>query len=136
PDPNPTNNNGTASASRVTTSVVPVADVQVFLLGPTNVTLGDAFSYTIVVTNAGPSPAVNTLAKDFLPTNLVFASASGGGVFSNGVVTWPILPPLAAGQATNLVVNVAPSTVGATNRFAPVTGHPLNFTETNTTFFF
>ena len=79
PDPNPTNNNGTASSSRVTTSVVPVADIQVYLYGPTNVTLGDAFSYTIVVTNAGPSPAVNTVAQDLLPTNLVFTQCIGGG---------------------------------------------------------
>ena len=114
---------------------MPVADVQVFLYGPTNVTLGDEFSYTVVVTNAGPSPAINTLAQDFLPTNLVFASASGGGVFSNGIVTWPVLPSLASGQATNLIVNVAPSTLGATNLFSPTT-NAFNFIETNTTFFF
>ena len=136
PDPNPTNNNGTASASRVTTSVVPVADVQVFVYGPTNVTLGDAFAYTIVVTNAGPSPAANTLAHDFLPTNLLFTSASGGGVVSNGVVTWPIVPLLVAGQSTNLTVNVAPSLAGSTNRYSYPTNHPLNFTETNVTFLY
>jgi uncharacterized repeat protein (TIGR01451 family) len=135
PDPNPTNNNGTASGSRVSTSVVPVADVQVFLYGPTNVTLGDAFFYTVVVTNAGPSPAVNTLARDFLPTNLVFTSASGGGVYSNGIVTWPVLASLASGQATNLIVNVAPSVAGSTNLLSFPTNHPFNFIETNKTFF-
>jgi uncharacterized repeat protein (TIGR01451 family) len=135
PDPNPTNNNGTASGSRVSTSVVPVADVQVFLYGPTTVTVGDAFSYTVVVTNAGPSPAVNTLAQDFLPTNLVFTSASGGGVYSNGIVTWPVLASLASGQATNLTVNVASSVAGSTNLLSFPTNHPYNFIETNTTFF-
>ena len=135
-DPNPTNNNGTASSSRVTTSVAPSADIQVFLYGPTNVTLGDQFSYTVVVTNAGPSPAVNTLAQDVLPTNLVFTSASGGGVFSNGVVTWPVLTLLTNGQATNLTVNVTSSSLGSTDLFSYPTNHPFNFIETNTTLFF
>ena len=111
--------------------MVPVADVQVFLYGPTNVTLGDAFFYTVVVTNAGPSPAVNTLARDFLPTNLVFTSASGGGVYSNGIVTWPVLASLASGQATNLIVNVAPSVAGSTNLLSSPTNRPFNFIETN-----
>ena len=112
-----------------------MADVQVYLYGPTTVTVGDAFSYTVVVTNAGPSPAVNTLAQDFLQTNLVFTSASGGGVYSNGIVTWPVLASLASGQATNLTVNVASSVAGSTNLLSFPTNHPYNFIETNTTFF-
>jgi uncharacterized repeat protein (TIGR01451 family) len=135
PDPNPSNNNGTAPGAQVSTTVVPVADVQVFLYGPTNVTLGDEFFYSVVVTNAGPSPAVNTLAQDFLPTNLIFTSASGGGVFSNGVVSWPVLASLASGQATNLTVNVAPSMAGSTNLLSFPTNRPFNFIDTNMTFF-
>jgi uncharacterized repeat protein (TIGR01451 family) len=131
PDSNTNNNNGSSGGSQVTTSVTPTADVQVFLLGPTNVTVGDGFSYTIVVTNAGPSPAINTLAQDVLPTNLVFGTASGGGVVSNNVVTWPVFPVLASGQATNLVLTVIPVALGSTNLVQTNNANPFNFVETN-----
>jgi len=133
-DPNPTNNNGSLPVSRVTTTVTPVADVQVFLYGPTNVTLGEAFTYTVLVSNAGPSGAVSTLTKDFLPTNLVFTSASGGGVLSNGVVVWPVLPVLANGAVTNFTVNVTQAASGSTNQLSFPTNH-FNFIVTNTSFF-
>ncbi|MEI7808098.1 MAG: MBG domain-containing protein, partial [Verrucomicrobiota bacterium] len=133
-DPNTNNNNGSLPSARVTTTVKPVADVQVFLYGPTNVTLGDGFSYTVVVSNGGPSSAFNTLTKDFLPTNLLFTSASGGGVLSNGAVVWPVLPVLTNGQATNFTLNVAQSAINSTNLFS-FPPNPYNFIETNTSFF-
>ena len=133
-DPNTNNNNGSLPQSRVTTTVKPVADVQVFLYGPTNVTLGDGFSYTVVVSNGGPSSAISTPSRDFLPTNLVFTSASGGGILSNGVVVWPLLPLLTNGQATNFTVNVAQSAIGSTNLFS-FPPNQYNFIETNTSFF-
>jgi uncharacterized repeat protein (TIGR01451 family) len=131
PDPNTNNNNGSSSTSQVGTTITPMADVQVFLFGPSNVTVGEGFAYTIVVTNAGPSPAINTLAQDVLPTNLVFASASGNGVFSNGVVTWPIIATLTNGQATNLTVTVTPSAFNSTNILSS-TSDPFDFILTNT----
>jgi len=130
PDPNPTNNNGTLPGSKVTTSVTPVADVQIFVFGPTNVTVGDGFFYTILVTNAGPATAINTLVTNVLPTNVVFASASGGGVLSGNVVTWPVIPSLTNGQATNLILTVTPQAGVSTN--SP-TSNPFNFVQTNTT---
>ncbi len=108
------------------------ADIQVFLFGPTNVTVGDGFSYTIVVTNAGPGTAVNTLAQDVLPTNLVFGSASGGGTFSNSIVTWPVIPVLTNGQATNLTLTVTPSAFGSANLDQTNNPNPFNFIQTNT----
>ena len=133
-DPNTNNNNGSLPQSRVVTTVKQVADVQVFLYGPTNVTLGDAFSYTVVVSNGGPSSAISTLTRDFLPTNLVFTSASGGGVLSNGIVVWPLLPLLTNGQSTNFTVSVAQAAIGSTNLFS-FPANPYNFVQTNTSFF-
>jgi hypothetical protein len=63
-----------------------------------------------------------------LPTNLVFVSASGGGVFSNGVVTWPVITSLTNGQATNLTVTVTPAAGASTILPTP---NPLNFIESN-----
>jgi len=130
PDPNPANNNGTASAAKVITLVEQVADVQITLFGPTNVTVGDGFSYTNVVTNAGPSIASSTLVTNILPTNLVFVSASGGGVFSNGMVTWPVIPALTNGQATNLILTVAPLAGVPT---ITTNANLFNFIESNST---
>ena len=78
----------------------------------------------------GPATATNTLAQDFLPTNLVFASASGGGVFSSNIVTWPVFPSLTNGQATNLILTVTPLAGISTSNS---TANPFNFIETNTT---
>jgi uncharacterized repeat protein (TIGR01451 family) len=127
PDPNPTNN----TSAPVTTAVVPMADVQITVFGPTNVTVGDGFFYIITVTNAGPSTAVNTLVTNILPTNLVFASASGGGLNTNNVVTWPIFPTLINGQATNLILTVTPLAGVSTNYYP--TNNSFTFVETNTT---
>jgi uncharacterized repeat protein (TIGR01451 family) len=130
PDPNPTNNNGTLPGSKVTTTVVSVADVQIFVSGPTNVTVGDGFSYTILVTNAGPATAISTLVTNLLPTNVLFASASGGGLNTNNVVTWPVIPLLTNGQATNLILTVTPLAGAST---ITTNTNPFNFVETNTT---
>jgi len=104
------------------------ADVQVTLSGPSLVTVGDVFSFTNVITNAGPATAVNTRVTNALPANLVFASATGGGVYSNGVVTWPVFASLTNGQATNLIVSVKTTTSGSTTT---PTANPLNFLLTN-----
>ena len=114
----------------VTISVVAPsgADVQVVLAGPNLVTVGDAFTFTNVVANAGPATAVNTRVTNTLPANLVFASATGGGAYSNGVVTWPVLASLAAGQSTNLLVTV--KTTASSSTISP-TANPFNFIQTN-----
>ena len=104
------------------------ADIQVTLSGPSLVTVGDVFSFTNVVTNAGPATAVNTRVTNALPANLVFTSATGGGVYSNGVVTWPAFASLINGQATNLIVSVKTTTSGSTET---PTANPLNFLLTN-----
>jgi uncharacterized repeat protein (TIGR01451 family) len=127
-DPN-LGNNTNAAVTAVTPSG-PVADVQVFVSGPTNVTVGDGFSYTILVTNAGPNTAISTLVTNLLPTNLVFASASGGGVNTNNIVTWPVIPSLTNGQATNLILTVTPLAGVST---VTTNTNPFNFVETNTT---
>ncbi len=126
-DPNLLNNTN-AAVTAVTPG--PVADVQVLLFGPATNTVGDGFFYTIVVSNGGPSTAVNTLVTNLLPTNLVFVSASDGGVFSNGVVIWPVFPSLTNGQATNLVLTVSPVAGVVTNLPTP---NPFNFIVSNST---
>jgi len=104
------------------------ADVQVVLAGPAMVTVGDAFTFTTTVSNAGPLTATNTFVTNALSANLTVAGVSGGGISNNGVVTWPVFPLLANGQATNLTVTVKTAVGGSTT--SP-TANPYNFILTN-----
>jgi uncharacterized repeat protein (TIGR01451 family) len=66
---------------------------------------GDEVSYTIRVTNHGPSDAtgIDSVA-DSLPEGLIFGSASDGGVLNlDGVIRWPAFD-LAAGAHRDLTV--------------------------------
>src|SRR5262249_42107150 len=84
-DPDPTNNDGSAAASRVTTTVVESADLTVVKSGPASVNALDSISYTIRISNEGPSDAASVVARDTLPAGTSFVSASDGGTFASGV---------------------------------------------------
>ncbi|MSU57437.1 MAG: tandem-95 repeat protein [Pedosphaera sp.] len=115
PDPNPTNNNGTATNSKVTTFVQPLADVAVLKSGPASVYSGSNVTYAITVTNRGPSTATNTVAADTLPAGATFSTASGSFTLSNNVVRWAAVD-LAGGASTNYTITViAPLTGNLTN---------------------
>lgn len=51
---------------------------------------GDTLTYTVTVTNDGNGTAPNVVLTDTIPTHTAFQSASDGGVFAAGVVTWPV----------------------------------------------
>ena len=70
-DPDTGNN-----ASTVTTQVTAVANLAVVKSGPANAVPGTNVSYTLSVTNAGPSTAVAVSLADPTPAGLTFVSAS------------------------------------------------------------
>jgi len=113
PDPDPTNNNGTLGKSRVSTKVVPAADLVVLVFGPPNAVVGSNFVYSLIVSNAGPDVSSNLVASDALPAGFNFVSASSGGKDTNGVVTWPLVKVLAVGAVTNYTITVNSPLVGA-----------------------
>ena len=85
-DPDGTNNSATeptAVAANANLSVVKTT-------AATTVTAGAQVSYTITVTNAGPSDATNVVISDALPAGTTFVSATGGGTGSGGSVTWAL----------------------------------------------
>jgi uncharacterized repeat protein (TIGR01451 family) len=76
-DPDPTSN-----TAIVTTTVVPVADLEIVkLVTPSvNVGVGQPLTYTLVVSNAGPSPVMSTIVvTDWLPIELTSVMTSGVG---------------------------------------------------------
>ena len=74
-DPNPANNTGTT-----TTPLAPSADLEIEKIGTDPIVAGGANSYTLTVTNNGPSTATAVAINDPLPADLsgVTASSTGG----------------------------------------------------------
>jgi len=97
PVSDPVASNNTAS---VTTNVGPQANLAITKVnaGPTPVNPGQNFSYTIVVTNNGPSTATAPVVTDNTPVGIAFVSVSGGGC-----TAFPCtLASLTAGQSVTL----------------------------------
>jgi uncharacterized repeat protein (TIGR01451 family) len=115
----------------VTNAPVASADLMVFLSGPSYVTVGDSFTYTITLTNGGPSTASNVVVSNNLPVGLTFASASGSGVFSNNIVTWPMLAAFANGATTNFTLTVSASSTGQFTNIASASSTTFDPNPTN-----
>ncbi len=72
-DPDSANN-----AATDTDTLTPQADLSLSKTGPASATPGSSISYTLTVTNTGPSDATNVTVNDATPTGLTFVSNSGG----------------------------------------------------------
>jgi large repetitive protein len=118
-DPQMSNNTSPAGAPPVGAGFADVAirkDVS-----PAPVTPGDTFSYTLTVSNQGPSTATDVVVTDPLPIGVNFVSSpdlcTNGG--SGQVVTCPTIPTMVPGTSLTLtlVVQLDPSygTSGTTN---------------------
>lgn len=53
-------------------------------------TTSSQLTYTIEYANWGPTPALRAVLRDALPAGTSFVSASNGGSYSGGVVTWDL----------------------------------------------
>ncbi|MFD0590920.1 DUF6923 family protein [Paenibacillus sp. GCM10027627] len=137
PDPDPTNNTST-----IITPVLESADLSVVKLdSPNSVLAGDLLTYTIVVSNAGPSDAQNATLTDAVPGALagVEFSTDGGATFNpwTGSLGLGTLP---AGSSVTVLITgtVVSSAVGAIVNTAIVSSttpdpDPTNNTSTTTT---
>jgi len=122
PDSNLANN----SANEPTT-VVPVIDLAITKSdSPDPVNAGGILTYTVLVTNNGPSPATNVVMTDVLPAGVTFSSATstqGSVSEASGTVT-ASLGTLASGESETItiIVDVAGTTVGTITNTATVAG--------------
>jgi uncharacterized repeat protein (TIGR01451 family) len=117
-DPDDTNNQDTDETD--VTPSTDQADMRVFkLASPSPVLVGEALTYRIHVSNAGPGPATNVSVVDVLPASLQFQSVAtdiGSCSEALGTVTC-LLGDMAAGtEATITIVTVTtqPGTVANT----------------------
>jgi uncharacterized repeat protein (TIGR01451 family) len=93
----------------------PSADVQIVKsVSAATVAPGDTYTYTLTITNHGPSNAVNVAVTDTLPTQTTFASSAAGCSAAGQSVTCPSIASMAVGasQAFDIVVQLDPSYVG------------------------
>src|SRR5436305_649726 len=114
-DSNSTNN----LTPPVITGVTSLADVGIVKIAPATVSATSNLTYTISVTNFGPSIATSVVVTDTLPATVTFVSASGNGVNNSGVVSWS-LGSLASGQVSNLTVVVTAPASGSLTNMASV----------------
>jgi uncharacterized repeat protein (TIGR01451 family) len=130
-DPTPTNN--TASD---TDTLTPRADLSVAQSdSPDPVAPGATLTYTLQVTNLGPSSSTGMTLLDPLPPGVSFVSSNPGGptcTLAASLVTCHLggLGP-AASQTVTLVVTVAPATSGPLSNTASVTGNETDLQSAN-----
>jgi uncharacterized repeat protein (TIGR01451 family) len=90
--------------------VVQVADLSITKTHAGQAHIGDDLTFTVVVSNAGPSEAREVVVRDPLPTGLTFVSATGSGwtcAQSGGVVQCELAGPLAPGASAEPIEVVA-----------------------------
>lgn len=143
-DPNPANNTATSSAT-----VIGNTDLSVTKNGQASVGAGGNISYTITVSNAGPSNANTVQLTDALPANTTFVSntqtsgpafgCTNPSVGTNGTVTCN-LASLAIGASASftLVVQTAGNVSGTVSNTANVSTttndtNPANNSSTTST---
>jgi uncharacterized repeat protein (TIGR01451 family) len=104
-DPTPGNNSSTSTAT-----IGASADIGIVKAGPSTATPGSDVTYTLTVTNNGPSTATGVTVTDALPSGVTFVSAtpSAGSCSGTTTVTCTIGSLNNGGTATvSLVVHTA-----------------------------
>ena len=108
---------------------VPMADLAVTKAAdPTVGTAGQALTYTLTVTNAGPFQATGVIATDAVPAGAMFdaASASQGTASLVGGAVVAHLGDLAVGASATVTIVVTPSAAGSLTNTADVTANELD----------
>ncbi|MET0649337.1 MAG: SBBP repeat-containing protein, partial [Pyrinomonadaceae bacterium] len=95
--------------------------------------VGNSFSYTLTVNNAGPSPATGVALTYTLPAALTFVSAAPaqGSCAANGQVLTCALGDLPVSGGATVVVNVNPNATGNVSSTTSVTAGEPDHTQSN-----
>ena len=113
-DPDPSDNSDTESTT-VEGDGEPSANLSILKeSSPDPVIVNQILTYTVTVTNLGPSDATNTVVTDTLPVGAIFGSAvpdQGTCDESLGVVTCQ-LGTVSGGESVVIIITVTPTVVG------------------------
>ncbi|MEI7533318.1 MAG: SdrD B-like domain-containing protein, partial [Verrucomicrobiae bacterium] len=121
---------GGTSTATITVNVTELANLAIGKTASSTVFATSNLTYTISVTNLGPTPASLVVVTDTLPVGVTFVSASGGGVTNAGLVTWN-LGTLTNNQTSNLTVIVTAPVSGSLTNTANVNSPTPDPTPTN-----
>ncbi|NJN92962.1 MAG: DUF11 domain-containing protein [Anaerolineales bacterium] len=95
------------SLATETTTITSTPELHIIKLDdPDPVATGGYLTYTIIYSNTGNADANGVTVTDTLPSGVNSPSASDGGTFSNGVVTWSNLSVPANGVDQTLTLSV------------------------------
>ncbi len=114
------------NAITIDTTVNPVADLSITKIDlPDPILRNETLTYTLTVTNSGPSSATTIVVTDTLPTGVVYQSAGGSGwgcSESAGVVTCTSTLLSAGATAADIAILVtAPAVAGNISNTVAVT---------------
>ena len=120
-DPNAGNNSASVTVDAVAAQQ-PMADLSLALsAAPNPVTVGQTLTYTLNVSNAGPSVATGTVLSDSLPASVSFVSAQPSQGACNGTAAITCsLGSLAVGGNASIVIQVTPNAAGSLTDTASV----------------
>jgi len=123
----------TSGEAAFETEVYTVADVGLRKTGPSSVTAGQTVSYTIVLSNTGPSTARTVDMKELLPAGVTYSSGSTTqGACVSGICQ---LGDVAVGQTITMVVTgtVGSNVTGTITNTAQVFADTADTNATNNT---
>jgi uncharacterized repeat protein (TIGR01451 family) len=125
--------NGVDGTDGATTDIVPAADLAITKTVTGTPTIGGTGSYTLTVTNRGPSTATDVVVTDALPAALTATGATGDGwtctLEDAGSAVTCTRPTLAPGASAAIVLTV---TVGDPDVASGVAGTSIVNTATVT----
>ncbi|PRY20215.1 Calx-beta domain-containing protein, partial [Spirosoma oryzae] len=106
---------GQGTGTILNDDVQPLPDLTVALSGPASATTGQAYSYSLVVSNSGTANASNVSVAFTLPNGVTYASATGSGTFAVTQIGATVSftgGTLTQGSNATLIVGVTAGTAG------------------------
>ncbi len=138
PDSQPNNDTGNQSQDDEDSVIVTPTAIADLTIAKTDsqdpATAGTVLTYTLTITNSGPSNAVNVVVTDTLPSGVTYASASTGCSHDSGVVTCGLGSLVnAATKVITVAVTINQGTTIPLNNLAQVGSDSPDSTGPNST---
>lgn len=131
-DPIPANNSGSNNLTVVAADPNTVANLSVTkTANPSPANVGSPLTYTVQVSNAGPSAASNVKLQDLLPPEVTFVSSTPTeSTYANGLVSYT-LASLNSGASSTFQILTNPITGGTAINTASVSSDNPDLTPSN-----
>ena len=120
------------NSSTVSTTILPLTDLALSKTAtPDPARVGGVITYTLVVTNAGPSAATGVILTDTLPAGVTLSTADGGCVGSSTLVCTIGTVNAGESKSRSIAVTVSADAASIITNNATVTGNELDLNLVN-----